>query len=162
MQRLAEIRVGLLAQVHRLVETDSQIASPPLHAPTLIMQWLASMPGSLCFGPAGQLLRVLADCAARLHRFWGRVVKRMRGSGGYLLNPRMVRFKFTPLISDSNTVVVPGSSNANPTFASLVCESLPTTDNIVVSVDEESATCGGPQRRNRSGRQQSDTFASAE
>lgn len=152
----------LWAMSWRGVSTARQIASPPLHAPTLVMQWWASMPGSLCFGPAGQLLRVLGDCAGRLYRFWGRVVQRMRASGGYLLDPRLVRFKFKPLIPDLNPTAVMDSSIANQTFASLVWQSLPTTDNIVVSVDEESTTCGDPQRRNRSGRQQSDTFASAE
>lgn len=146
----------------RGVSTARQIASAPLHAPTLVIQWWASMPGSLCFGPAGQLLRVLGDCAARLYRFWGRVVQRMRASGWYLLNPRLVRFKFKPLIPDSNPIAVMERSIANQPFASLVCQSLPTMDNIVVSVEQESTTCEDPQRQNRSGRRQSDTFASAE
>jgi hypothetical protein len=63
---------------------------------------------------------------------------------------------------DLNPIAVMDRSIANQPFASLVCQSLPTMDNIVVSVDEVSTTCGDPQRRNRSGRQQSDTFASAE
>jgi hypothetical protein len=152
----------LWAMSWRGVSTARQIASPPLHAPTLVIQWWASMPGSLCFGPAGDLLRVLADCAARLYRFWRRVVERMRASGVYVLNPRLVRIKFSPRILDSNTTAAMGSSIAHQTFASLVCQSLPTTDNIVVSVDEESIACVDPQRRNRSGRQRSDTIASAE
>jgi hypothetical protein len=152
----------LWAMSWRGVSTARQIGSPPLHAPTLVIQWWASMPGSLCFGPAGDLLRVLADCAARLYRFWGRVVQRMRASGGYLLNPRLVRFKFTPLIPDLNPTAVIESLIANQTFASLLCQSLPTMDNIVASVDQDSTTCGRQQRRNRSSRQRSDTFASAE
>jgi len=152
----------LWAMSWRGVSTARQIASAPLHAPTLVIQWWASMPGSLCFGPAGQLLRVLGDCAERLYRFWERVVQRMRASGGYLLTPRLVRFKFKPLIPDLDPIAVMDRSIAKRTFASLVCESLPTMDNIVVSVDEESIACEGPQRRNRSGRRQSDTFASAE
>jgi hypothetical protein len=40
----------------------------------------ASYPGPLCFGPAGTLFQALADCAARLYRFWGRVVERMRAA----------------------------------------------------------------------------------
>jgi hypothetical protein len=67
------------------------------------------MPGSLCFGPAGNLLRVLGDCAERLYRFWGRVVQRMRASGRYLLNPRLVRIKFKPLLAESNRVHPKGS-----------------------------------------------------
>jgi hypothetical protein len=90
------------------------------------------------------------------------VVQRMRASGWYLLNPRLVRIKFKPLMPDLNPTAVVDRSIANQTFAGLVCQSLPTMDNIVVSVDEESTTCGDPQRRNRSGQQQSDTFASAE
>jgi hypothetical protein len=151
----------LWAMSWRGVSTAPQIASAPLHAPTLVIQWWASMPGSLCFGPAGQLLRVLGDCSERLYRFWGRVVECMRASGWYLLNPRLVRFKFKPLIPDLNPIVAMDRSIANQALASLVCQSLPTMDNIVVSVAEESTTCGSPQRRNRSGRQQSDTFASA-
>jgi hypothetical protein len=96
----------LWAMSWRGVSTARQIASPPLHAPTLVIQWWASMPGSLCFGPAAQLLRVLGDCAERLYRFWGRVVERMRASGWYLLNPRLVRFKFKPLIRDLNPTAV--------------------------------------------------------
>jgi hypothetical protein len=38
-----------------------------------------------------------------LRPFWGRVVERMRVSGWYLLDPRMVRIKFRPLIADSNS-----------------------------------------------------------
>jgi hypothetical protein len=99
----------LWAMSWRGVSTARQIASPPLHAPTLVIQWWASMPGSLCFGPAGNLLRVLGDCAERLYRFWGRVVQRMRASGWYLLNPRLVRIKFKPLPADSNRVQPKGS-----------------------------------------------------
>ena len=152
----------LWAMSWRGVSTARQIASPPLHAPTLIIQWWASMPGPLCFGPAGQLLRVLGDCAERLYRFWGRVVQRMRASGWYLLNPRLVRFKFKPLIINLNPIAVMDCSSANPTFASLVCQSLPTMDNIVVSVDEESTTCKGANGRFQSHRHRSDSFASAE
>jgi hypothetical protein len=99
----------LWAMSWRGVSTARQIASPPLHAPTLVIQWWASMPGSLCFGPAGNLLRVLGDCAERRYRFWGRVVQRMRASGWYLLNPRLVRIKFKPLLADSNRVHPKGS-----------------------------------------------------
>jgi hypothetical protein len=33
--------------IWRGVSTARQITSPPLHAPTLVIQWWASMPGSL-------------------------------------------------------------------------------------------------------------------
>lgn len=51
------------------VSTPCQLVSPPLHAPTLVVQWWTSMPTTLCFGPAAPFLRVLADCAERLYRF---------------------------------------------------------------------------------------------
>jgi hypothetical protein len=91
----------LWAMSWRGVSTARQMASPPLHAPTLIVQWWASMPGSLCFGPAGHLLQVLGDCAARLYRFWRGVVERTRASGSYVLDPRLVRIKFTPVTGAS-------------------------------------------------------------
>jgi hypothetical protein len=72
----------LWAMSWRGVSTARQIASPPLHAPTLVIQWWASMPGSLCFGPAGQLLWVLGHCAERLYRFSSAVSDSMdRGTG---------------------------------------------------------------------------------
>jgi hypothetical protein len=95
------ITVSAWAMSWRGVSTARQMASPPLHAPTLIVQWWASMPGSLCFGPAGHLLQVLGDCAARLYRFWRGVVERMRASGSYVLDPRLVRIKFTPVTGTS-------------------------------------------------------------
>lgn len=51
---------------------------------------------------ARHLFRILGDCAARLYRFWGGVVERLRASEWYLLDPRLVRFKFRPLLADSN------------------------------------------------------------
>ena len=76
------------------MSTARQIASPPLHAPTLLLKWWTGMPGSLCFGPAGNLLSVLGDCVERVYRFWRCVVQRMRTSGWYLLDPRLVSIKF--------------------------------------------------------------------
>ena len=96
----------LWAMSWRGVSTARQLAAPPLHAPTLVVQWWTSMPGTLCFGPAAQFLRVLADCAARLYRVWERLVKRMRASGGDSLDPRMIRIKFTPLMPDTNSTRV--------------------------------------------------------
>jgi hypothetical protein len=122
----------LWAMSWRGVSTASQLVSPPLHAPTLIVQWWTSMPTALCFGPAAPLLRVLADCAARLYRVWERVVKRMRASGGDSLDPRMVRIKFTPLMPDTNFGRVIDSSRGKQSFASLVCDNLPTSDSFAV------------------------------
>jgi len=122
----------LWAMSWRGVSTARQLVSPPLHAPTLIVQWWTSMPTTLCFGPAAPLLRVLADCAARLYRVWERLVKRMRASGGDSLDPRMVRIRFTPLMPDTNFGRVIDSSRREQSFASLVCDNLPTSDSIVV------------------------------
>jgi hypothetical protein len=122
----------LWAMSWRGVSTPRQLASPPLHVPTLVVQWWTSMPGTLSFGPAGPLLRVLADCAARLYQLWGRMVARSRNFGGDLLHPRMVRIKFTPLVPDSNSACAIDSSQGKPSFASLVCANLPTSDSIVV------------------------------
>jgi len=152
----------LWAMSWRGVSSLRQFASPALHAPTLIIQWWSSMPESLCWGPAGTLLRVLCDCAARLYRFWGRLAQRMRASGLHSLNPRSVKIKFTPLLPRSNTAARKASSIPGETVASRGGSKLPTTDNIVVSVDEESITCVESQGRFGSGRRQSDTFASAE
>src|SRR5450631_992797 len=56
----------LWAMSWRGVGTPRQLSSsPPLHTPTLILSWWASMPGPLCFGPAGTLFQALADCAAK-------------------------------------------------------------------------------------------------
>ena len=98
----------LWAMSWRGVSTARQLASPPLHTPTLILSWWATMPGPLCFGPAGTLFQALADCAARLYRFWGRVVERMRAAGWYLLDPRLVRIKFKPLQADANGIYPKG------------------------------------------------------
>ena len=122
----------LWAMSWRGVSTARQLATPPFHAPTLVVQWWTSMPGTLCFGPAAPLLRVLADCAARLYRVWERVVKRMRASGGDSLDPRMVRIKFMPLMPDMNSTRLIDSSPRKQSFASLVCTNLPTSDSIVV------------------------------
>jgi hypothetical protein len=84
----------LWAMSWRGESTARQIASPPLHAPTLLLKWWTSMPASLCFGPAGNLLCVLGNCVERLYRFWRCVVERMRSSGWYLLDPRLVSIKF--------------------------------------------------------------------
>jgi len=67
---------------HRCSNSMKCTGRAPLHAPTLVIQWWASMPGSLCFGPAGQLLRVLGHCAERLYRFSSAVSDSMdRGTG---------------------------------------------------------------------------------
>jgi hypothetical protein len=114
----------------RGVSTPRQLVFPPLHAPTLVVQWWTSMPATLCFGPAAPLLRVLADCAARLYRFWERMVKRTRASRGNSLHPRMVRIKFTPLTSDANSRCLIDISCGKLSFASLVCANLPTSDSF--------------------------------
>jgi hypothetical protein len=108
----------LWAMNWRGVSTPRQLVSPPLHAPTLVVQWWTIMPSTLCCGPAAQLLRVLADCAARLYRVWARVIKRMRAAGGDSLDPRMVRIKFRPLTSDTNcTPDISGSIRKNSVTA---------------------------------------------
>jgi hypothetical protein len=56
----------LWAMSWRGISTARQLACPPIHAPTLVVQWWTHMPATLCFGPAAQLLRVFADCAAWL------------------------------------------------------------------------------------------------
>lgn len=122
----------LWAMNWRGVSTPRQLVSPPLHAPTLVVQWWTIMPSTLCCGPAAQLLRVLADCAARLYRVWARVIKRMRAAGGDSLDPRMVRIKFTPLTPDTHFTCGVDSSRAKPSFASVVSANLPTNDSIAV------------------------------
>jgi hypothetical protein len=122
----------LWAMSWRGVSTIRQLASLPLHAPTLVVQWWTSMPATLCFGPAAPLLRVFADCAARLYRFWERMVKRTCASGVDSLDPRMVRIKFMPLMPHANARCVIDSSWGRPSFASLVCANLPTSDTIIV------------------------------
>jgi hypothetical protein len=152
----------LWAMSWRGVSTARQIASPPLHAPTLVIQWWSSMPGPLRFGPAGQLLRVLGDCAARTYRFWGQMVRRMRASGWYVLNPRIVRIRFRPQLLGSNSTTRKTEPIVYCAFACSVCRNLPTMDKIVVSSDHESRTCIRPQRRLRPNRRQTDIFASAD
>jgi hypothetical protein len=122
----------LWAMNWRGVSTPRQLVSPPLHAPTLFVQWWTIMPSTLCCGPAAQLLRVLADCAARLYRVWERVVKRMRVSGRDSLDPRMIRITFRPLTPDTNSPCGIEGSGAKPSFTDLVCANLPTNDRIAV------------------------------
>jgi len=50
----------LWAMSWRGVSTPRQLVFPPLHAPTLVVQWWTSMPTTLCFGSAAPLLRVFA------------------------------------------------------------------------------------------------------
>jgi hypothetical protein len=120
----------LWAMNWRGVSTARQLVSPSLHVPTLLVQWWTSLPTTLCLGPASQLLRVLADCAARSYRIWTRVVKRMRASGGVSLDPRMVRIRFLPLTPDTYSTCEIDLSGAKPSFASLICANLPTNDSI--------------------------------
>jgi hypothetical protein len=120
----------LWAMSWRGVSSARQLVSPPLHPPTLVVQWWTSMPTSLCFGSAGTLLRVFADCAGRLYRFWRRTVKRERDSTGVVLDPRMVRIKFTPLISDTNSTGKIENLRGKGSFASLVCGNLTTSDSF--------------------------------
>jgi hypothetical protein len=120
----------LWAMSWRGVSTPRQLVSPPLHAPTLVVQWWTRMPTTLCFGPAAPLLRVFADCAERLYRFWRRTVTRGRDLDGNALDPRMVRIKFTPLMPDTNSAVMTENSRGKQSFASLVCANLPTSDTI--------------------------------
>jgi hypothetical protein len=120
----------LWAMSWRGVSTHRQLVSRPLHAPTLVVQWWTSMPTTLCFGPAAPLLRVFADCAERLYRFWWRTVTRKRDSTGDSLDPRMFRIKFTPLMPDTNSTVMTEKSGEKQSLASLVCANLPTSDTI--------------------------------
>jgi hypothetical protein len=127
----AETATWLLwAMSWRGVSTVRQLASPPLHAPTLVVQWWTSMPTSLWFGPAGTLLRVFADCAERLYRFWRRTVKRKRDSTGDVLDPRMVRINFTPLMLETNPTATIENLSGKTSFAGLVCGNLTTSDNF--------------------------------
>jgi len=50
----------LWAMSWRGVSTPRQLVFPPLHAPTLVVQWWTSTPTTLCFGSAAPLLRVFA------------------------------------------------------------------------------------------------------
>lgn len=120
----------LWAMSWRGVSSPRQLVSPPLHAPTLVVQWWTSMPTSLCFGPSTALLRVFADCAERLYRFWRRTVKRKRESTGDVLDPRMVRIKFTPLMPDTNSTGKIENLRGKGSFASLVCGNLSTSDSF--------------------------------
>jgi hypothetical protein len=152
----------LWAMSWRGVSTTRQFASPALHAPTLVTHWWASMPESLCWGPARTLLRVLCDCAARLYRFWGRLVQRLRAAGLYSINPRSMKIRFTPLLCDSNSADGKAGSVPGEAVANRAGKNSPTTDNIAVSVDEESTACNASNGRFESGGHQSDSFASAE
>jgi hypothetical protein len=116
----------------RGVSTARQLASPPLHPPTLVVQWWTSMPTTLCFGPAAQLLRVLADCAERLYRYWRRTVTHRRTWGSHSLDPRMVRIKFTPRVMETNSTPDIDGSLRKQSFTALVCRNLPTSDSFAV------------------------------
>jgi DNA-binding transcriptional MerR regulator len=118
----------LWAMNWRGISTPRQLVSPSLHAPTLVVQWWTSMPTTLCLGPAPQLLRVLADCAARSYQVWQRVVKRMRAARGVSLDSRMVRIKFMPLTPNTNSMRGIDYAGAKTSFADLVCANLPTND----------------------------------
>jgi hypothetical protein len=120
----------LWAMNWRGVSTARQLVSAPLHAPTLFVQWWTVMPLTLCGGPAAELLRVLAHCAARSYRIWERVVKTMRASGRDSLDPRIVRIKFTPLTSDTNSMRGIDRAGAKTSFVGWVCANLPTNDSI--------------------------------
>jgi hypothetical protein len=121
----------LWAMSWRGVSTAQQLAEPPIHAPTLVVQWRTSMPGTLCFGPAAQLLRVLADCAERLYRFWARTVARRSAWDASAQYPRMARIKFTPVMLEANSAPVIDDSTRKPSFASMVCANLTTSDRFV-------------------------------
>jgi hypothetical protein len=120
----------LWAMSWRGVSTPRQLVSPPLHAPTLVVQWWTSMPTTLCFGPAAPLLRVFADCVERLYRFWWRTVTRKGGSTTDVLDPRMVRIKFTPVNLEMNSAGTTDNLRGKRSFASLVCPNLPRSDTI--------------------------------
>jgi hypothetical protein len=120
----------LWAMSWRGVSTPRQLVSPPLHAPTLVVQWWTSMPTTLCFGPAAPLLRVFADCVERLYRFWWRTVTRKGGSTADVLDPRMVRIKFTPVNLEMNSTETIESFTGKTSFAGLVCPNLPASDTI--------------------------------
>jgi hypothetical protein len=112
----------LWAMSWRGVSTPRQLVSPPLHAPTLVVQWWTSMPTSLSFGPAAPLLWVFVDCVERLYRFWWRTVTRKGRSAADVLDPRMVRFKFTPVMLKKNFAGTIQNRPGKRSFASLVCE----------------------------------------
>lgn len=122
----------LWAMSWRGVSTARQLPSPPLHPPTLVIQWWTSMPTTLCFGPAAQLLRVLADCAERLYRYWRRTVAHRRAWGSHSLDPRMVRIKFTPLATETNSTPDIDGSLRKQSFSALACPNLPTSDSFAV------------------------------
>lgn len=84
----------LWAMSWRGVSTAQQTIVRSLHPPILLVKWWTSMPASLCFGPAGPLLRALCDCVERMYYFWRSVTARMRSYGTYLLDPRLVSIQF--------------------------------------------------------------------
>ncbi len=139
----------LWAMSWRGVSSPRQLVSPPLHAPTLVVQWWTSMPTSLCFGPGAPLLRVFADCADRLYRFWRRTVKRKRASTRDALDPRMVRIKFTPLMATTNSTGKIENWRGKGSFASLVCANLTTSDSFATYGNEESMTCSALEIKTR-------------
>lgn len=126
----------LWAMSWRGVSSARQLVSPPLHPPTLVMQWWTSMPTNLCFGPAAPLLRVFADCVEQLHRFWWRTVTRNRDSTADGLEPRMVRIKFTPVMLETNSAGKFENLSGKKSFARLVCPNLSASDTIAAYADE--------------------------
>jgi hypothetical protein len=54
----------------------------------------------------------------------------MRASGRDSLDPRIVRIKFTPLTSDTNSMRGIDRAGAKTSFVGLVCANLPTNDSI--------------------------------
>ena len=141
----------LWAMSWRGVTTVRQPGGPPLHVSILVVRWRTGMPGTLYFGPAAPLLRVLADCAARLYRVPGmeRLVKRMRVSGGDSLDPRIVRIKFTPLMPDRNSTPVIDRSQGKQSFASLVCANCQQVTNLLSRATRNQALTEGVEGKTR-------------
>jgi hypothetical protein len=74
----------------------------------------------------------------------------MRASGGDLLDPRMVRNKFTPLMPDTNSTRVIESALGKQTFTALACANLPTSDEIAsLHADSSDNQRHGPLARDR-------------
>ena len=124
----------LWAMNWRGISTPRQLVCPPLHAPTLLVQWWSIMPSALCFGSEVQLLRVLADCAARLYRVWEGLVKYMRasGRGEDSLDPRRIGIKFKPRTPRTNSTRGIDRARVKTSFAGLICPNLPTNDRVAV------------------------------
>ena len=75
--------------------TPQSLFAPILHPPTLLVQWWTSMPTTLRFGPAPELLRALRDCASETYVLWNRLAPRLRARRLCALDPKLVRIEFS-------------------------------------------------------------------